>query len=259
MATKKIETKEEKVDLTKIKEELTDYVNKQITKEIASVVDKSNKRLIREKNKKILNKNIIIIILLAIIGFLLFLLYDDNYFDKYFNNDKETKVVEKVDKDEKEEEKVKEPTLDELKEEYGYLLDNINISKNSKYIDDYYDANLSQELKNYLAFNNLDLDKLSIEDDYNIIENEELEKEYSKLFDDTYKAKSFTYNNVVVRYISKMESYITDELLEKEEDIIEKEITDIKVEDDKIIITTKEDNNKLIYTFKDNTLIKLDK
>lgn len=259
MATKKIETKEEKVDLTKIKEELTDYVNKQITKEIASVVDKSNKRLIREKNKKILNKNIIIIILLAIIGFLLFLLYDDNYFDKYFNNDKETKVVEKVDKDEKEEEKVKEPTLDELKEEYGYLLDNINISKNSKYIDDYYDANLSQELKNYLAFNNLDLDKLSIEDDYNIIENEELEKEYSKLFDDTYKAKSFTYNNVVVRYISKMESYITDELLEKEEDIIEKEITDIKVEDDKIIITTKEDNNKLIYTFKDNKLIKLDK
>ena len=85
MAIKKIETKEIS-EINNIKEELTDYINIQIKKNFTEEVEKANKRLIREKNKKIFTRNLIIIILLFIIAFLLYLLYDNHYFDKYFNS-----------------------------------------------------------------------------------------------------------------------------------------------------------------------------
>ena len=44
---------EEKIDLTNIKEELQGYIDIKIKKSIDEELDKSNRRLIREKNKKI--------------------------------------------------------------------------------------------------------------------------------------------------------------------------------------------------------------
>ena len=72
---------EEKVDGNKIKEELEKYVDEKINKTFIDELDKSNRRLLREKSRKIIVKNIVILILLAIIGFLIYLLFSNNYFE----------------------------------------------------------------------------------------------------------------------------------------------------------------------------------
>ena len=303
---KKKETEEMKllpqsVNLDGIKNELTEYVDQKIQKivddkvkkEIVSEIDKANKRVIREKNRKIFYKNIIIIILLAVCVGLTYLLYDNGYFDKYFNKGKET--VEKkssskksTSKDSKKDEK-KEPTLDELKDKYGYLINNIYIYENSDYLNEYYDGNLTTELKNYLALNLVDTSKLQEEDDYNILDTDTLKDKYKELFSNDYESKTFKYNGNTIRYITKMDSYITEEKINKSSSNIKREITNIEVVSDKEIkITTIEgkvnDNkvyniisndelgdynnnlldytdrlNKITYVFKDNKLNSIEK
>lgn len=271
----------EKKELVEIdKEEIHDYIDSQVKKYFSDEIDKANKKVMRYKNKKIITRDIIILILLIIILYLLHLLYTLNYFNGFINNEKEKSVT--VVSQEKEEKK--ELSLEQLKEKYSYLIDNITISENSSYLNDYYEGNLTDELKLYLTLNNINIDKLSKEDNYNIIDDDFMKKEYNKLFDSEYVEKSFEYNNIKVRYINKIKSYISDEILEKEESSIKREITDIKVEGSKISITTiegivkdntlysinnteiddfnedsslsgyEEDLNKITYIFEDNRL-----
>ena len=301
---------DKRIDETRIKEdlkeELENYIDDKINKTFIDELDKTNRKLLREKSRKIIWKNIFIIILLAIIGFLLYLLFSNNYFDKYFN--KTSTVVEEKKDDKKEEDKPtasptptpsptpspsptpKIPTLDELKKEYGSLIDNYYVTDSSSYLTDFYDGNLSDNLKKYMTLNTMDFDDLKKEEDYQIIDDEDFKEAYKKLFSDTYESASFDYDDIKIRYVSKMEAYMTSEILTKEENSIEREIIDIKVNDNSTItITTiegivknnklyeilhnteiedyKGDNiskyqdklNKVIYTFKDNKLIKLEK
>ena len=294
---------EEKADGDKIKEELERYVDEKINKTFIDELDKANRRLIREKSRKIIWKNIVILILLALCGFLLYLLFSNNYFDKYFNkNDNESSEQEKKE-EKKDENDVKPsptpnptptatprvPTLDELKKEYGSLLDNYYVTDSSSYLVDFYSGNLSDDLKKYITLNTLDFDKIKKEEDYQIISNDEFKEAYESLFSDEYEASTFDYDDNKIRYVSKMDSYMTSEYLEKEDNLIKREITNIKVDGKEVIIETvegiikegklyeiinntlveeyKEDSlvnykdklNTVIYTFKDGKLIKLDK
>ena len=290
---------EEKIDGNKIKEELEHYVDEKINKSFIEEIDKANRRLIREKSRKIIWKNIVILILLALCGFLLYLLFSNNYFDKYFNKSEN----ESSEQEKKEENDIKPsptpnptptatpkvPTLDELKKEYGSLLDNYYVTDSSSYLTDFYSGNLSDNLKKYMTLNTFDFDKIKKEDDYQMIDNEEFKDAYEKLFSDEYEPSSFDYDDNKIRYVSKMESYMTEELLHKEDNLIKREIINITKDGNIVIIETvegivkdnklyeiinnteiedyKEDSlikykdklNKVIYTFKDNKLAKLDK
>ena len=281
-------TKKENIDLESLKEELTAYIDKSIKKEFIVELEKSYKRTIREKNKKIIIKNMFITGLLFIIVCLVFIMNKNNYFDEFFiedNNPKQVKVTKnKEEKANNEEEK--EPTLDELKEEYSYLLDNIYINENSSYVSDYYNGNLTSELKNYLTLNFLDIDSIPQEDNYQIIDKESFVNEFEKHFNDKYQNKTFNYNGNLIRYINKLDSYLSDDIINKNTTSIIREITDIKVSDNKISITTTEalsyDNklyniitneevtddindllsytdklNIITYTFEDNKLISI--
>ena len=211
------------INLDEIKNELTEYVDQKlkkmvddkVKKEVFSEIDRSNRRLLREKNKKILTKNIVIILLLVLVGYLVYLLYDCNYFDKYFTKESNNKQTVETTKKKKVEKDKEEVTLDSLKEKYGYLINDYYISENSNYLEDYYNGNLTTELKNSLALNLIDNDKLTIEDDYNVIDTDDIKAKYEKLFSDKYTSKSFKYNGNTVRYISKIDSYITEEKIEK--------------------------------------------
>ena len=85
-----IETKEknilleEKFDKEALVHELKEYVDERVNDTFFDELERTNKKLIREKSKKIFWKNIIIILLLLIIGFLVYLLWSNNYFDRYF-------------------------------------------------------------------------------------------------------------------------------------------------------------------------------
>ena len=138
---------EKKIDLEDIKQELKDYVDIKIKNGFTEELEKSNRRLIREKNKKIIFRNFIIIVLLVIIGLLIYLLYSNKYFHKLFNDssDKTIVIENKESKEEVKEEK--KLTLEELINKYSYLLDSIVISEKCDYIEDYYKGNLTNELK----------------------------------------------------------------------------------------------------------------
>lgn len=240
-------------DLGKIKEDLEKYVDEKVNKVFIDELDKANRKLLREKSKKIFIKNIAIIILLLIIGFLTYLLYTNNYFDKFINkNNSEIKENTDIKKDEKEEKKEvkdeKKPTLDELKKEYNYLLDSYIITDKCSYLEDLYKGKLTDNLKKYFTLNSFDFDSLRKEEDYHIISNDTFKTAYEKLFDDDYRTGSFDYNGNSIRYVNMISSYMTTSFLEKEESLIKREVLDIKLEENKIIITTVEGlikNNKL--------------
>ena len=183
------EEHQQELDLTKVKEELTDYVILQIMNGLNEELEKTHNKLIREKNRRIFFKNFTILILLCVIGFLVYLLYTNNYFDKYFNHES-ININEKVNdnptitKPSKEEIENIEPSLEELKDKYSYLLDDIIITENSTYLKEYYSGNLTNELKNYLALNLIDFEDLTVEEDSLIIENNILTNAYSKIFND---------------------------------------------------------------------------
>ena len=297
--TKAIETKkknillEEKVDVESIRKELKDYIDETVNQTFIDQLDKSNKKIIHEKNKKIVWKNIVIIILLLIIGFLVYLLYTNNYFDHIFNKnneivEKDKKDKEKPKEDEKKEEK-KEPTLAELKSEYGKLLDNYYVTDNSIYLVNFYNGNLTTDMMKYMTLNSFDFSSLAKEDDYNIIKESTFKTMFENLFDIDYISSTFDYEDNKVRYVKIMDSYITESLLVREDNNIVREIKDIKVDGGEVIITTveglvkdgrlydvitnkeiegyKEDSllkyenelNKLVYKFKNNKLISLSK
>ena len=51
-----------KIDGAKIKEDLTKYIDEKVNETFINEIDKANKRLLREKTRKIWVKNIVIII-----------------------------------------------------------------------------------------------------------------------------------------------------------------------------------------------------
>ena len=226
------------INLDEVKGELRDYVDVQIRIKLKDEIEKSNRKLLKEKNKKIFWKNIIILGLLILVIYLLYLLNSVDYFDKFFlSNNKNTREVNIEEKNEVKEKKDEEPTLDELKSKYSNLLEYVIINEDSEYIDDFYNGNLSKELKKYIVLNFMDLKKWEQEEDYNLIDEEVFKEEYNKMFDD-YSEGSFNFNNNKIRYINKIESYMSTGLIEKKTTGIVREIIDIKVNEDKVSITT---------------------
>ena len=237
--TKKEEVQKIEVDLDSIKDELYDYTDEMVRKYYLEEIEKINRVIIRHKNKKILFRNFIITLLLLIIVYLLYLLTTVNYFSRFSNTviddssqKEEIKIVNEVN------EEKKEPTLDELKETYSYLLDKIVINEKSSYLKDFYQGNLTKELKNYLALSNIDFKKIDEIDGYNMFSEAILKDAYENNLIGTYNSVTFKYNDNNIRYISKLNSYITDSLLTKTNTNIKREIIDVKVKDNEVNIVT---------------------
>ena len=88
------ENQKEEIDLIKVKEELTEYVNLEIKKNFKEELEKAYNKIIRVKSRKIVFNNFIIILLLCVIGFLTYLLYTNNYFNNYDYSDNNIKPGE---------------------------------------------------------------------------------------------------------------------------------------------------------------------
>ena len=81
-----------------------------------------------------------------------------------------------------------------------------------------------------------------------------LKASYEELFTDNYRSISFNYNGNQIRYINKLNSYITNEIIKKTDSNIKREIINIKVDNNKISITTVEGliKDDKLYNVKDN-------
>lgn len=248
----KEEIKSVDIDLDSIKKELNDYIDEKVEKSVSvkvkeeflSEIDKANKRLIREKNKKIIVKNIFLFLFLVIIVFLMFLLYKDGHFDKYFRHDKNEnkEVISETDKDKNVDKEIpsEEISLEDLKANYGKYLDSYVLNSNSIYLEDFYKGNLSNELINYWTFNNLDFSSFEKGDDYQVIDSKIFCEKHDELFLDECSLTTFDYDGHKIRFLQKIDSFMSDEILEKVGSNIYREIIDIKVNDDIVTIETVE-------------------
>lgn len=258
--TKNKEVKEKAIDIKSIEIELNNYLedrkvdiikeinsktDEQIEIKIAKRLKEEEKRIIRGKTAKIIWRDIIIILLLGVIGYFGYCLYDVDYFHI------RTKVVlpnvKEPDKDNDSE--IKEPNNQEPVEDnkpnseyyiknYSNLIDNLLI--NDEAVFDLFNNktsinNISNDLILKIAYKNID--RLNITNNDNMITFHEdiLLESAKKIFGDNIKIINtmFSYNNIKFMYYNETylglkESDVTVDLLYK-------------------IIDAKEENNILTF------------
>lgn len=238
-------------DMNEIKEELLLYTKDRIDIEVQNSFKKIEKKIVNRKNSKILRRDILIIILIGITGFLTFELYNTGYFNKYLiklENNTSIEMKNEVLENQNQESNnkvVKEDLISKHKD----ALNSFKISSDSIYIKDFYNGKLSNELKLYLSFSNLDKNAIQIDDGTLIISEDDLVSSYKKLFDDEYQAVSFNYNSLRFKYLKSQNIYLAYGELKSNKSNIKRIIKDVEENNDEIVITTIEaivDNDKVI-------------
>lgn len=220
---KKLETQEEiskekilkelEEELENKKEDIIKELEEKVEKEVSATVNKrmreEEKRILRGKNRKIIRLNILIILLIAIIGYFGYCLYDIDYFKirKPIENDK---VVDKKEES-KDDQKTEEPKIDYIKD-YGYLVDRLVINDEAIY-ELMSNSEINNNLKLKIGYKNLEN---KIEEDGIISFNSgDLKDQIENIFGETnYKDNTFTYNKT--RFMYYDDKYIGYK--EKEED-----------------------------------------
>ncbi|MBQ6147320.1 hypothetical protein IJI70_00545 [Candidatus Saccharibacteria bacterium] len=249
---------------TKLKDELRHYLDEKLDDRFLDKIEDVNKKLLREKNHKIWFRNIFILILLVLIGFETCALYNSGFFDNFLSHkSEETSVSASAEKPKSNLEvsvEEKTPSLSELKEKYSPLLKNFNLPADSAYYSDFMSGNLTNELKLYFSLNSLDFTSLETEEDYNLVAGSALLSAAKKLFSSSdLKLASFDFNGNKLRYLEKLDSFVSSEILKKSETSTElsADVTEIKeLSNSEVEIKTKAG---LSLKFKDNRLASLSK
>lgn len=262
MATKKQTVEKEEVihkTQEEIKQEILDYTEKKIDIEVNAAISRAEKKLIKHKNSVIVKRDTLIVLLLCLSVYLGYLLYKTDYFDKYFIDKSDNKIVNKepeqsIQKDD--ETPTEEEQLDELKTKYSKLLDTVLIS--SDYYKEIYSGTLSEPAKLNIVINNLKETDLTVEDETSIIDENTITTKYGELFDiANYTPVSFTFNNVSFKYIKSQAIYLATSEVTKTESNLVRYITNVTEEDDKVIIETVEGlvNQKRLYNILTNKYV----
>lgn len=250
------------------KEELKSEISSDIEKEVENVMKREEKRILRGKKFVILKKNIIILVLFLIVCYFAYCLYDARYFDFMKNDCEKNNTCVKNDKENtdnisKEEEVIKDK--DWYIENYGYLLDNANLTLNEDQVSAYYlysgDYKVSEIKTSYLlnmAYKNLAKKLIKDNLDKVTIKMEDLKNSYQELFGttDNYNDTSFTYDCLNFIYDEKNEKYVAEnnKCASSTKEILE-EIINIYEDDNKLYIETVatiyDKNEESYYLFDD--------
>ena len=260
--------KEIKASLTsqvnQFKESFQEEITRTINEEVEEVVKREEKRIARSKNFALFKKNVVILILLAITCYFGYCLYDVKYFN-FMKSDCEKNgncMVSNTD------DKNSNPTEEVIKdknwymENYGYLLNNVQVSLNADQVSAYYlyskDYVLSDIKVSYLlnlAFKQVDSKNIK-ENSLNVTVDEEvLKKAFENLFGslDNYKASTFSYNCLNFQYDKDKKRYVADNKECSSNKKILENITDMYEEDNKLYILTTatiyDENEASFYTF----------
>lgn len=241
------------------KKELNDEINKEVQEEVQKAVKAEYKKLIRRKNITIIKCYIAIIALLAAAIYFGYCLYKSEYFKEKIEEKQDVKVNE-IQEAESTDEQV-EKTQEWYKENYGYLVNNVTLKLDTNLLNAYklYTANTSVDnIKNeYLlsmAYHNLDKAKQSEMNNTISIDSKDLEEAYNKLFQKEYVAEDFSYQCLDFTYNEKKDNYSAKvaECKNQDKEILE-QITYISEDDNYIyletVATIYDKSNKNIYNF----------
>lgn len=234
------------INIKDYKNQIDKYAKERVEVESSSQTVKNLKKQLSSKKCASGIKTFIILCLLACIGYGIYYLYEDGYFDENktkecncpVNNcvpsDKDDTKKEDTSKDKKE-----ENNLDTYKEKYSYLLENIIFDLNSNYTRDYYNGNLTNELKEYLSYKIIDKDNIISDDNSTYFELSDLETAYNVLFNEKLNPSSFKYNNASFTYLESKEMFVSNNK-PNEEKVVTREIENIEINGKNIVITTVE-------------------
>ncbi len=226
--TKTEKIKEEALDIENIEKEITlslQKTAKELQEDLVTKIDEQieyriDKRLKEEEKKmtkrqtfKIVRLNIIILILLVVIGYLVYCLFEVDYFkfrqvtivppktDVNNNREDETQNDDSTTDKSKEEEKLEKERLMKEKalKEYRYLVENLQIEDASikeLYEDNTTPSSMSNELKLKIAYKNLKDADMTKEDGITSFTKEALLDSAKKIFGEeiTLKNETFIYN-----------------------------------------------------------------
>lgn len=244
MAKKKetIEIQTPAKELNEVKQEVLDYAKERIDVEIQNSIKKLEKKIYKKRTFTLLKRNLFIILLLVIIGYLMYELYHTGYFnqfivpveiEKQMNEEKESTILETPAEDQLTEQK------DALIKRHQNAFKNFIISENSSSIADLYNGNLSEDVKITFAMNQFDKTKFTEEEDMLLLNEIDLNALFEELFNTSFEHKTFTFNGESYRYLKSQQMYLVASY-KKEKSNIQREIVDVKEDGDNVIITTVE-------------------
>lgn len=270
---KNLEIVENKTDTKKIERELIEKLEskkEELLKDMISTMNdhieinvgkrmkELEKRYVKGKNAKIFRRDMLIILLVAIIGYFGYCLYDVDYFHIRMmpNSDTVDKKEENKPVEDKKEDKY---DASYYIENYGYLVDNMQIEDNSIF-DLYQDTltrdSISNELKLKISYRNLKEEEKEITDSMITVSPMILLNSYQNIFGKQaiFTNEMFTYNhtrfmyyqNIYIGYIEEEEPSdflykISNAYLEKEKLIFE------------VVVAKKEENN--LINFKTSEIV----
>lgn len=250
------------IDKNKLINDIKKEIMNDIEDEIIDVIevktkdklDSMEKRIYKYKNRSVRKRNIIIIILLIIIVLETKVLYDNDIFIKYLNND--NNIINSTKENDKEEIRDLEWYIDN----YGYLFDMINTNLdndnfNYLYSNDYTSNNIDNDIKLNMAYQLLDSNSIINKDGVIIVSNDKLRNSYNKLFNDNnYEIDNFNNSCISFIYNKYNDSYMAIEVDCDNNKSIKKEIINIYEEDSNIVI----DAIVGIYDSKESILSNID-
>lgn len=230
-----------------IEKELTNKIDEQIELKVTKRMKEEEKKLSRGKTGKIIRRDIIIILLLGVIGYFGYCLYDVDYFNI------RTKVVDKT-SDNKKDDEIKnndkednnEPVVDTKPDSsyyiknYGYLLDNLLIDDEEIY--NLFTKTITRdiipnELVLKIAYKNINKVLITNNNDMITFHKDSLLESAKKIFgeDINIKNEMFIYNNIKFMYYN--DTYIGLKEESSSINLINK------------IINANEENNELTFEF----------
>ena len=247
---------------TTVKDDIKQQLILDVNNEIKDNIRKEQKQIIRSKNIKLFKKNVFILILIGLVVYFGYCLWDARYFD--FMKDKTTTTTSK--KTAPKDTTTKEDVIIKDKawyiENYGYLLDTtkLDLSMDNPnvyylYTGNYDKSSMKDTIKLNLAYKYVENKK---ETDYNYtISENDMKDAYAKVFgsNDNYNPSSFVvgcmqfyYNSADKTYSAYKFTCDTSNPLH-----IKEEIKDMYEEGDKIIIETVmgvyNENNKYLFNY----------
>ena len=246
--TTKIKTQITKELIDEIKNDVSvivkEDVRNDLKREIDSEIKKNSRRNMRGKRGKIFRRDIVIIILLAIIAYLVYFMYNHNYVSFSINSNMNNVTL------------TNDKKVVNINKDYSYLLDNINVKlpfENSNslylYLKDYNESNINDSIKLTMTYNYINKDDFSVD---------EVHDAYVKLFntDKNFKNTSFDYECKKFKYDESTNAYtlVSNECINTSSKEILERIINTSVKNDKIIITTVvgvyDNSNHSLYNYK---------
>lgn len=231
-----------------IEKELTNKIDEQIELKVTKRMKEEEKKLSRGKTGKIIRRDIIILLLLGVIGYFGYCLYDIDYFNirtKVVDKTSDNKKDDEIKNNDKEEDN-NEPIVDTKPDSsyyiknYGYLLDNLLIDDEEIYnlfTKTITRETIPNELVLKIAYKNINKVLITNNNDMITFHKDSLLESAKKIFgeDINIKNEMFIYNNIKFMYYN--DTYIGLKEESNSINLINK------------IINANEENNELTFEF----------